>query len=265
VGQFLTQVSDVGINDMHKIRLFPLSLSDTAFNWFVSMPANSVDMWERLEQKFHKYFYSGEMKLRLSHLVSVRQKNNEGVGEYMRRFRDVRNKCYRLTIEEKDLAELAFTGLSLAPRDKMDGLDFTDLNQVLQRAMLYENRAKESRSYNRFKEISSKEKPKVNCVDEASLDEEESEICVVEWVDIPRDKLLACSFLRPSLGKKEEVKFTFDVTKCDKLFDVLLQNKIIRLSEGHVVPPPGQMAKGKYCKWHGTFSHTTKKCNYFRR
>jgi hypothetical protein len=30
VGQFLTQVSDFGINDMHKIRLFPLSLSGTA-------------------------------------------------------------------------------------------------------------------------------------------------------------------------------------------------------------------------------------------
>jgi hypothetical protein len=56
---------------------------------------------------------------------------------------------------------------------------------------------------------------------------------------------------------------TFDVTKCDKLFDVLLQNKVICLSEGHTVPPPEQLAKGKYCKWHGTFSHNTNKCNYF--
>jgi hypothetical protein len=64
----------------------------------------------------------------LSHLVSVKQKNNEGVGDYMRRFRDVRNKCYGLTIGEKDLSELAFIGLSLALMDKMDGLDFVDLN-----------------------------------------------------------------------------------------------------------------------------------------
>jgi hypothetical protein len=40
VGQFLDQVNDVGINDVHKIRLFPLSLPGTAFNWFVSLPAN---------------------------------------------------------------------------------------------------------------------------------------------------------------------------------------------------------------------------------
>jgi hypothetical protein len=37
------------------------------------------------------------------------------------------------------------------------------------------------------------------------------------------------------------------------------------LSEGHVIPPPGQLAKTKYCKWHGTYSHTTNECNYFRR
>jgi hypothetical protein len=45
---------------------------------------------------------------------------------------------------------------------------------------------------------------------------------MAEWVDTPSDKPLACSFLKPSLGKKDEVKFTFDVSKSDKLFDVLL-------------------------------------------
>jgi hypothetical protein len=54
------------------------------------------------------------------------------------------------------------------------------------------------------------------------------------------------------------MKFTFDVTKCDKLFIVLLQNNIIRLSELYVLPSPGQAAKGKYYKWHNTLSHNTK-------
>jgi hypothetical protein len=88
---------------------------------------------------------------------------------------------------------------------------------------------------------------------------------MAEWVDTPRDKPLACSFLKPSPGKKDEVKFTFDVSMCDKLFDVLLQNKVIRFSEGHMIPSPAQMAKGKYCKWHDTFSHMTNEYNYFRR
>jgi hypothetical protein len=45
-----------------------------------------------------------------------------------------------------------------------------------------------------------------------------------------------CSFLQPELGKKGEMKFTFDVSKCDRLFDVLLQNNVSKLKGGHVIP-----------------------------
>jgi hypothetical protein len=179
-----------------------------------------------LEQKFHDYFYNGEIEFRLSRLVTIRQKHNETVFEYMRRFRDTRNKCYSLMIGERDLAA-AFAGLSSSLKDKVDGQDFTDVNQVLHWAMVYENRAKEHKPYSQFKEISSKDKPGVNCIDEGSSREDETEVCVAEWVDTARDKPLACSILKPSPGKKEEVKFTFDVSKCDKLFDVLLLNKVI--------------------------------------
>jgi hypothetical protein len=53
VGQFLAQVNDVGITDVHKIRRFPLYLSGNAFNWFTSFALGSVDTWPVLEQKFH--------------------------------------------------------------------------------------------------------------------------------------------------------------------------------------------------------------------
>jgi hypothetical protein len=88
----------------------------------------------------------------------------------------------------------------------------------------------------------------VNWVDEDADSEDDTEVCVAEWVDTARDKPLACSFLKTSPGKKEEVKITIDVSKCDKLFEVLLQNKVIHLSEGHVVPPLGQITRGRYCK-----------------
>jgi hypothetical protein len=52
-------------------------------------------------------------------LTAVRQKYNEIMPEYLRRFRETRNKCYSLTIEEKDLADLAFAGLSSYLREKM--------------------------------------------------------------------------------------------------------------------------------------------------
>ena len=84
VGQFLAQVNDVGITDVHKIRMFPLSLTVAAFNWFTSLPPNSIDSWVSLEQKFHDYFYNGEVELRLSDLTSLRQKYTKTISDYLR-------------------------------------------------------------------------------------------------------------------------------------------------------------------------------------
>jgi hypothetical protein len=110
----------VGITDVHKIRMFPLSLTGAAFNWFTSIPPNSIDSWISLEQKFHDYFYNGEVELRLSDLMSLREKYNETIFNYLRWFRELRNWCYNLTIAEKELANLAFVDLTPYLRDKLD-------------------------------------------------------------------------------------------------------------------------------------------------
>jgi hypothetical protein len=72
IGQFLAQVNDMGITDVHRIRMFPLSLIRAAFSWFTSLSPNLIDSWVSLEQKFHDYFYNGEVELRLSNLTSLR-------------------------------------------------------------------------------------------------------------------------------------------------------------------------------------------------
>jgi hypothetical protein len=166
IGQFLAQVNDMGITDMHKIRMFPLSLTGAAFNWFTSLPPNSIDSWVRLEQKLHEYFYNREVELRLSKLVS----------DYLRQFREVRNRCYNLTIAEKDLANLAFADLTPYLRDKLDRQEFSNMHQLLHRALPYENHAKASR----FRDSTNKDKEKhhVNFVDEVADDEEGNELYV---------------------------------------------------------------------------------------
>jgi hypothetical protein len=134
----------VGITDVHMIRMFPLSLTGAAFNWFTSLPLNSIDSWARLEQKFHDYLYNGEVELRLFDLTSLRQKYTKTVSDYLKWFREVRNRCYNLTIAEKYLADLAFADLTLYLRDKLDEQEFSDTNQLLQQALPYENHAKSS-------------------------------------------------------------------------------------------------------------------------
>jgi hypothetical protein len=61
----------------------------------------------------------------------------------------------------------------------------------------------------------------------------------------------------------EEKKFTFDIAKCDRIFDALLQDKMIIIS--HTLPPFEELKRRAYCKYHNSFSHATNDCNVFRR
>jgi hypothetical protein len=88
VSQFILQCGKANAKDALKLRMFPLSLSDTTFTWFTSLAPNSIFTWVQLEQKFHEYFYSCDTDLRLSHLTTIKQKYNEHAADYIRRFRD---------------------------------------------------------------------------------------------------------------------------------------------------------------------------------
>jgi hypothetical protein len=99
----------------------------------------------------------------------------------------------------------------------------------------------------------------VNFVEEESIDDSDAEICVAEWIDTPKNKLISCSFVKPNVSQKDEMKHTFDVSKCDKLSDVLVQGGVIKLKEDHNIPTAELLAKKKYCKWHDSYSHTTNK------
>jgi hypothetical protein len=66
---------------------------------------NFISTWVGLEEILHEYFYSGETKLKLSDPTTVRQKYSETVVEYIKWFRESRNKCYSLTVRERDLIE----------------------------------------------------------------------------------------------------------------------------------------------------------------
>jgi hypothetical protein len=72
IGQFLAQVNDMGITDVHKIRMFALSLTGAASNWFTSLPPNSIDSWVSLEQKFHDYYHTRFKKqARCTHMYAT--------------------------------------------------------------------------------------------------------------------------------------------------------------------------------------------------
>jgi hypothetical protein len=87
---------------------------------------------------------------------------------------------------------------------------------------------------------------------------------IAEWID-EKSELFVCSALKPSPQKHrlEKIKYTFDLTLYDDLFDILIDKNFIKPFH-HKVLLSSLDAKGQeYCKWHNSFDHGTQNCNMF--
>lgn len=49
--------------------------------------------------------------MKITDLAAVKQRNDELVPDYVQRFRDINSRCYNLSLNDSQLAELAFQGL----------------------------------------------------------------------------------------------------------------------------------------------------------
>jgi hypothetical protein len=122
---------------------------------------------------------------------------------------------------------LAYSRLSPHLKEKLESHVFSDVSQVLQQALNYESQAKESRSFPRTSDKPRNERH-VNTVEYSSesSDDEEADMCIAKWSWGSKSKPFICSTLKPaSKSRQDEMHYTFDVTKCDRIFDYLLQEK----------------------------------------
>ena len=65
--------------------------------------------------------------------------------------------------------------------------------------------------------------------------DDDVDVYTIEFVWSLKDKPYICNALKKIQDSRdEEMKFTSDISKCDKIFDALLQDKMIRIS--HTLP-----------------------------
>jgi hypothetical protein len=82
-----------------------------------------------------------------------------------------------------------------------------------------------------------------------SSDNEEADMSIAEWRWGSKSKPFMCSSLKAaSKSRQDEIRNTFDIANCDRIFDYLLQEKQIKLPSGHIMPSPEQLKKHAYCK-----------------
>ncbi|XP_050136130.1 uncharacterized protein LOC126611831 [Malus sylvestris] len=82
VARFTVQCGDVN-SDFHKLRLFNLSLTGSAFAWYINLPPNSIQNWEELVEKFHEQFYRPGIEMSVSSLARMAQASDESPMDYL--------------------------------------------------------------------------------------------------------------------------------------------------------------------------------------
>jgi hypothetical protein len=151
----------------------------------------------------------------LTDLTSVRQNKEESVSDYLKRFKEVKNLCFNLSLTDSDLVDLVARGLIPAIRDRFEGVEFHTLANVLVRGMA------QKLKLNKEKEHSKPRRSNVHVVEyDSDSSDDENEVYVAEFVWLSKSKATFCASLKSATkGRQEELKFTFDVSKCDRIFD----------------------------------------------
>jgi hypothetical protein len=130
---------------------------------------------------------------------------------------------------KKQLAGLAFNEMSYYLKERLEGIQFFTLIQLHQQNLACENRCKDTQKTTRHN---------VN-YDQGSSDDEPKEVYATA-------KPSSCSSLHPVQKNRQEMKFTFNVAKYDKIFGELLKSGNIKTT--HTIPHAEELKRKAYCK-----------------
>ncbi|CAM8886851.1 unnamed protein product [Rhodiola kirilowii] len=103
--------------DDFKLKAFYFSLTNSANDWFLSLPSGSIQTWAQMQKKFvEKYYPAGRAMQVRRQLQEIRQGPNETMYEYLEKFNHLERSCCTLGLPEKLIIEYLLDGLR--PLDK---------------------------------------------------------------------------------------------------------------------------------------------------
>ena len=116
-----------------------------------------------------------------------------------------------MAFPDGQLADLAFQVLLPQLKEKLGRQEFTDLGHLQHHSSVQDSRVPENRD---FKERNSKKNVHFVEDSDSASESEEAKVNVAEWVKGSK-KPLVCSWLAPKKPAQSEIKYTFDIAKCD--------------------------------------------------
>ena len=77
--------------------------------------------------------------------ISTANSHDEPSSDYFKRFKEIKNRCFSLTISEKDLADLVFNGLHSYLKEKLEGFEYHTVNFLQVKVMGLEFKLKNAK------------------------------------------------------------------------------------------------------------------------
>src|ERR1044072_5361366 len=269
IARYLTEAGDIANNENLRIKYFPSSLTKNAFTWFTTLPPGSIDTWTLLERLFHEQFYMGQSKISLKELASVKRKFTEPIDEYLNRFRLLKSRCSTV-FPKHELVEMAAVDLDYSIRKKLDTQYLRDMAQLADRVRQVERlKAEKARAFK------SNKKEIISYVETEEVEDyPEFEEVEIDLAELKQASPYSCKLIGPTKWKEivENEKsdkfpkkvYTFDITKCDEIFDLLVKYGQLIVPSNVKIPPLDQRKKRGFCKYHSFLGHKTSQCFLFR-
>ena len=137
-------------------------------------------------------------------------------------------------------------------REKFDGQEFESLAYLVQRVSAFKSQHQSLCKEKYLKGTTAMSDPY-----DVDSDGDDLEVAIAKWTwgKAP----VSCPWV-----KEIENTYDFDVKKADKIFDLLLEMKQLRLPANHVIPLGGELKGNKYCKFHNATNHNTNECRIFQ-
>jgi hypothetical protein len=120
-----------------RLRLFPFTLTDDAYEWFDSLPAGSITTWNEMEDKFLEQFFPTALFVRRRQdISSFQQKEGESLGEAYKRYKKLISACPEHNFDTTVQMQMFCNGLRLATRQVLDtasggSINFKTASQII--------------------------------------------------------------------------------------------------------------------------------------
>ncbi|XP_015932637.1 uncharacterized protein LOC107458936 [Arachis duranensis] len=274
VSRYLVEIGNLANDENLKMKIFSSSLTKNAFTWFSNLRPNSITTWNQLETAFHAQFYRVEMNVAVTNLVALKHEDGETIDDYLIHFKNARSRCY-VTLPENEIVKIATMGFGFYMRRKLLNVHIPDLAHLVEKVRQTELMKKEKEKHRTEQRSKSKpftQKEKVAYVTMESSEEEIDFETEVDLAKLKKGPPYVCSLLKKLPGSeksndsklKSGKKYSFDISKSDQIFDVLLKDKQLVLPEGRTLLSVKDLKGKPYCKFYQAISHSTNSCVRFR-